>query len=179
MSFRYLLTAVLSLPLLTLIAGCGGNEQAIRAWMKEIEQQTQVQISPINAPKKFIPFGYVSKAETDPFNPSKLLVAIAKLRDSTKLGIKIDETRVREAAEGWPLDSFKMVGILEKSGLQVALVQVDKTIYQVKVGGYMGQNHGRITSITETEVNLIEIVQDAVGDNVEHEAKLELQENKK
>jgi type IV pilus assembly protein PilP len=168
------------LPALAIVlAGCSENGGEVKEWMKDVEKKTLVQVQPLPEPKKFIPFGYIGKTEIDPFNPNKLLVAIAKLKESTKPGLKIDETRVREFLEGFPLDSFKMVGTLQKAGVNVALVQIDKTVYKVKVGNYVGQNHGMITSINDSEINIKEIVQDATGDNVEHEAKLELQESKK
>jgi type IV pilus assembly protein PilP len=44
------------------------------------------------------------------------------------------------------------------------------------VGDYLGQNYGKITQITETEVALREIVQDAAGEWIERAAKLQLQE---
>jgi type IV pilus assembly protein PilP len=59
------------------------------------------------------------------------------------------------------------------------LLQVDKSIYQVKVGNYIGQNLGMVTKISDNEVLLKEVVQDAAGDWVEREAKLELQESQK
>jgi type IV pilus assembly protein PilP len=40
----------------------------------------------------------------------------------------------------------------------------------------MGQNFGLVMKITETEVELKEIVQDAAGEWVERPSKLELQE---
>jgi type IV pilus assembly protein PilP len=47
----------------------------------------------------------------------------------------------------------------------------------VRVGNYIGQNFGLVSRITETEVTLKEIVQDAAGEWVERPAKLELQES--
>jgi type IV pilus assembly protein PilP len=52
-------------------------------------------------------------------------------------------------------------------------------LYQVRVGNYLGQNYGRITRITETELGLREIVQDAAGEWIERPATLELQERSK
>lgn len=69
-----------------------------------------------------------------------------------------------------------MVGSLMKAGKPTALLKVDNLIYQVGIGDYLGQNYGRITSITETAVQLREIVQDATGDWMERAASLELQE---
>ena len=53
------------------------------------------------------------------------------------------------------------------------------TFYQVRVGSYIGQNYGRITKITENSIQLREIVQDGVGEWIERDAVLELQEAKK
>ena len=53
---------------------------------------------------------------------------------------------------------------------------VDNLLYQVKPGDYLGQNYGKITKITETEVTLREIVQDAAGEWIERPSTLQLQE---
>ena len=49
-------------------------------------------------------------------------------------------------------------------------------VHLVRVGNYVGQNFGLITRISESELQLKEIVQDAAGEWVERPAKLELQE---
>jgi type IV pilus assembly protein PilP len=56
---------------------------------------------------------------------------------------------------------------------------VDNLLYQVKPGNYLGQNYGRVMKVTETEVVLREIVQDATGDWIERTATLQLQEKSK
>ena len=69
-----------------------------------------------------------------------------------------------------------MVGSVTKQGQPFALLRVDNLLYQVKVGDYLGQNYGRITKITETEIALREIVQDAAGEWIERTSTLQLQE---
>jgi type IV pilus assembly protein PilP len=69
-----------------------------------------------------------------------------------------------------------MVGMMKQAGTNVALVETNGSTHIVRVGNYMGQNFGLITRISETEVQLKEIVQDAAGEWVERPAKLELQE---
>ena len=49
-------------------------------------------------------------------------------------------------------------------------------LYQVKQGDYLGQNYGKITKISETEIGLREIVQDAAGEWIERASALQLQE---
>ena len=56
-----------------------------------------------------------------------------------------------------------------------AIIQVDGSLYQVRVGNYMGQNFGVITKISESEVTLKELIQDSAGDWVEKESPLMLQ----
>jgi type IV pilus assembly protein PilP len=166
--------------LLAGLAGCGdGGVQEIKQWMDEARKETKVAVPKLSPPKQFIPFAYAGKNSIDPFNPIKLSVALARLRTNSSGALKPDLERRRDPLESYPLDTLKMVGTLERPGLSYALLQVDKAVFQVKVGNYIGQNFGMITSITETDVNVKEIVQDASGDWVERKAKLELQETKK
>ena len=62
------------------------------------------------------------------------------------------------------------------SGRPYALLRVDNLLYQVKQGDYLGQNYGKITKISETDVALREIVQDAAGEWIERTSALQLQE---
>ena len=163
-----------------LLAGCSdGGVPEVKRWMDQVRRETQVSIPKLSEPKRFTPFTYDGKATIDPYNPGKLTTAFAKLPASAGSAIKPDLDRRREALESFPLDTLKMVGTLEKTGLSYALLQADRAIYQVKVGNYLGQNLGVVTGITETSVEIKEIVQDAAGDWIERQAKLELQETKK
>jgi type IV pilus assembly protein PilP len=162
------------------LSGCSdGGVDEVRTWMAETKASAPVGVPKISEPKKFIPFTYEAKNAIDPYNPAKLEVALAKAMAKGGGGIKPDLERRREPLESYPLDTVKMVGTLNKKGSGFALLQVDKTVFQAKVGNYVGQNFGMITNINETEVELKEIVQDAAGDWVERKAKLELQETTK
>ena len=162
--------------LMVLLAGCSENAE-IKEWMEQAKQQTKAAIPSISEPETFTPFSYGRKDSIDPFNPVKLSVALAKLRAQSGKGIRPNLDRRREALEQYPLDAVKMVGVLQKPGLTYAVLQVDKAIFQVKVGNYVGQNFGMITDVTETGVDLKEIAQDAAGEWVERKARLELQES--
>lgn len=172
--------AALSLVSLFALAGCGDSGvQEVRQWMDEARRQTRVAVPKLSEPKKFTPFVYDAKNEVDPYNPAKLSAALAKLQVKSNNGLKPDIERRREPLEVYPLDALKMVGTLQKPGLSYALIEADKTIYQAKVGNYIGQNFGMITKVSETAVEIKEIVQDASGEWTERKAQLELQESKK
>jgi len=88
-------------------------------------------------------------------------------------------TRRKEPLESYPLDSITMVGILSRPNLRYALLRANGVVYQVKVGNYVGQNFGIVTKISDSEVTLKEVVQDASGEWVERISTLQLQESKK
>lgn len=177
---RALLPAVLpALLAALLLSGCGDSDvQQVRAWMAEVDAQTQVKVPPLAEPKTFIPFAYAQKEQVDPFNPNKLLAELAKLNAQTGGGLRPDLERRKELLESYPLDTVKMVGTIEKKGVVHAVLQIDRSVHQVVKGQHIGQNYGLITGISEDAVSIKEIVQDATGDWVERMSKLELQESK-
>ena len=80
------------------------------------------------------------------------------------------------ASGAMPLDSMAMVGSMTREGKRFALLRVDNLYYNVKAGDYLGQNFGRITKISETDITLREVVQDAAGEWIERTSTLQLQE---
>jgi type IV pilus assembly protein PilP len=57
------------------------------------------------------------------------------------------------------------------------LVQAsDRLIHRVTVGNYLGQNDGRIISITDSAIQLVEIIPDGLGGYTERAASIGLGE---
>jgi type IV pilus assembly protein PilP len=172
-------TIVMAIPLV----GCGSSkEDDIRHWMVEERNQTRPKVKPIPEPKQFKPEAYTNAAAIEPFSNQKLTQALK--RDSAQVasngGLVAPElARRKEPMEAFPLDTMNLVGSIVKAGQPVALVKIDNLLYQVKLGNYLGQNYGKVTKISETEVTLREIVQDAVGEWIERVATLALQERSK
>ncbi len=161
------------------LAGCtSSNEVEIQQWMAEVRQSMKPTTQPVPEPKEFAPFAYEAKASVDPFDPQKVVMAVARQQQArvSASTIKPDLDRRRETLEGFPLDQVRMVGMMRQTGTNVALLETNGTTHLVRVGNYVGQNFGLITRISETELQLKEIVQDAAGEWVERPAKLELQE---
>jgi type IV pilus assembly protein PilP len=169
--------------MLLLVGGCGSSEQEeIDIWMAEQRNLTRPRVDPISEPKKFVPQSYVQEASIDPFSNLKLTQALKRESSQSTANAALlapELSRRKEVLEGYPLDSVAMVGTLLSTGAPVALVKVDNLLYQVKAGNYLGQNYGRISKISETELVLREIVQDAAGEWIERVATLELQERSK
>ncbi len=165
------------------LAGCGSSgEEELRTWMQELRASTRPHVVPITAPKQFIPQNYTGESGMDPFNVAKLTQALrrdsAQSSSSSSL-VAPEMARRKQPLEAYPLDAMVMVGSLNKAGTPTALLRVEKLLYQVRVGDYIGQNYGKIVKITETGIHIREIVQDTNGDWVERMTTLDLQEGKR
>lgn len=178
-----LMTRLLFVAVALALFGCGASsEDELRQWMAEQKSQTRPKIAPISEPKQFKPESYTQVAAIEPFSNQKLTQALKREATQTAASgalIAPELARRKEALESFPLDAMALVGSLAKAGQPVALVKVDNLLYQVRPGNYLGQNYGRVTKISETEVTLREIVQDAVGEWIERTATLQLQERSK
>lgn len=164
----------------TLVSACTSSGQdELQAWMQAERNSIKPSVQPIPAPTKFEPQAYLGERLTPPFSSEKLTSALIGSQSSPVANAALIEpelNRRKQPLEAYPLDTMSMVGSLNRDGQLVALVKVDNLLYQVRAGNYLGQNYGRVTRISETQVLLREIVQDSGGEWTERPAALQLQE---
>lgn len=162
------------------LVGCGSSDSdELQSWMADQRNASKPRVVRLPEPTKFSPQPYPQDGAAEPFSPQKLTQALKRetsQASSNAALIATELARRKEPLESAPLDTVAMVGSLVKSGQPVALVRVDRLLYQVRVGNYLGQNYGLITKVSETDVSLREIVQDAAGEWIERAATLQLQE---
>lgn len=177
------LSFLAGLGLVASLAACSSSEQQeLQQWVTEQNALFKPKVQPLPEPKKFTPQAYGSDDQTDPFSSQKLTQALKReaSQANANAGLITPElSRRKEILESYPLDAMSMVGSLVQAGRPVALVKVDSLLYQVRTGSYLGQNYGRVMKITETDVLLREVVQDAGGEWIERTATLQLQEGAK
>ena len=167
---------------LLVLAGCSDNSREdLQQWMVEQRAKTRPQVAPISEPKKFRPQVYTESNSIEPFGMQKLTQALRRDTNQAINSVLLtpELNRRKDSLESFPLDTMTMVGSLNRTNQPVALVRIDKSLYQVRLGNYLGLNYGRVIKITETELALREIVQDAGGEWTERVATLQLQEKLK
>jgi type IV pilus assembly protein PilP len=182
-SIRHQLTLVVRCGALLgatmVLNGCGASgHEAVTQWMEEQRAGAKPTVPPIPEPKRYTPYAYTQAGAVEPFNQQKLAVALKQEVARSNTLVTPELNRRKEPLEAYPLDAIALVGSLNRGGRASALVRADNLLYEVRVGNYLGQNFGRITKITETEMTLREIVQDAAGEWIERTASLQLQERK-
>ena len=160
------------------LAGCSSNNtEDLRAYVEAVKSRQHARIEPLPEFPPFETHLYEASGERDPFTPTVDSTHREQAVTASNNGIAPDGTRHREPLEAEPLDSLRMVGTLERHSQSWALVRMsDSTIHRVKPGNYMGHNHGKIVQITESEVELTEIVPDGLGGWMERQAALALSE---
>jgi type IV pilus assembly protein PilP len=158
------------------LAGCSADTDELKGWIDQQRRDAKPSVEPLTPPRKFDPAPYTGLRAVEPFSTQKLTVAIKQEVRQVNSLVSAELNRRKDPLESYPLDSMSMVGSVTKQARPFALLQVDKLLYQVKVGDYLGQNYGKITKITETEIGLREIVQDAAGEWIERPMTLQLQE---
>ena len=168
--------AILVIALGLVLAACTGEEFGdLKAELKEKTKDLRGKIEPLPVVKPYEPVPYKAFDQADPFSSAKIEL-VTKSAGSSGGGLKPDFNRPKEPLEAYPLESLKMVGVLQQKKASFALVKADVGLYRVKVGNYIGQNFGLITSITESQIQLRELIQDPAGDWAERQSTLQLQE---
>jgi len=168
--------AILVIALGIMLAGCFGEEFGdLKAELKDKTKDLRGKIEPLPVVKPYEPVPYKAFDQADPFSSAKIEL-VTKSASSGGGGLKPDFNRPKEPLEAYPLESLKMVGVLQQRKASFALVKADVGLYRVKVGNYMGQNFGLITTITESQIQLRELIQDPAGDWAERQSTLQLQE---
>ena len=161
----------------SLVACAGNNTEDLRSYVEAVKARQQARVEPLPEFSPFETYLYQANAARDPFTPPTHSVPRSQVAQASNGGISPDFNRPREPLEGEPLDGLRMVGTLGRDGSSWALVRMsDSTIHRVKPGNYVGQNHGKIVGITESEVDVTEIVPDGLGGWIERQASLALSE---
>lgn len=168
----------LTMALLTFgaLAGCGANLDELQQWMDQERSAAKPNVEALQPPKKFDPQPYAAGDGVEPFSTQKLAVALRRDEREPSSLLATELRRRKAPLEAYPLDGMDMVGSVTKNGQPFALLRVDGLLYQVKVGDYMGQNYGRVQRISETELVLREVAQDAAGEWIERNSSLQLLE---
>jgi len=173
---RHLSFAAMWLALGSLV-GCSssGDFADLQAKMAEIKARPRGRIEPPPEFNPIAPVAYSAHQLRSPFTPPT---------DSNDTALPIgrkvepDMTRPKEYLERFTLDSMSMKGALyNATGPMYALIQ-DPTgaINRVKVGDYMGKNYGRVIDVTESYINVMEIVPDGQDGWVERPRTIRLVE---
>ena len=154
------------------LAACGDDMDDLDSYINEVKARPGGRIEPLPEITPYEVFNYVADVEglRSPFVPDTPQAA-----GPAASGTRPDPDRPTEFLESFPLDTLRMVGTLDINETVYGLVQTsDGLIHRVIPGNYLGQNDGRITEISESEIILVEIISDGIGGYIERDAAIGL-----
>jgi len=172
--------SLIILGLLFFLGGCISENDDLHQWVSDVRLNAVPQIPSVQNAAQFFPQEYKSFDGMVPFDRLKLtqVLRYEVSQGAGSMDLVVPElSRRKDVLEMFPLDSVVMTGSMNKEGAPLALLMVDGLLYQVRLGNYVGQNYGKIVGITETSLQLREIVQNSIGDWEERMITLELKED--
>ena len=156
------------------LTACGGEQVSdLQAYVRDVKARQKGSVEPLPEAKTYQSYAYVKENLRDPFQPTR------KKSPTSSVGqtIKLQCRPPRQVLEGFPLDSLHMVGSVEKKGVRWALIKgPDGTLYRTKKGKCMGQDDGKIIKITESQIILMETVEDGLGGRMKRKTVLSASE---
>jgi len=157
---------VLAVAVAVGLVGCSSADSDLQQFIQQTERQPGGHVDPLPEIRPYETFVYDDQSLRSPFVPSQA---------SGFNSVRRDSKRPREFLEQFSLDTLRMVGTIRIGGTAYALVQTkDGIVHRVTVGNYMGQNDGRITDISASQIELTEIVPDGLGGYMKRPAALGL-----
>ena len=143
------------------VISCGGETDDLDAYLEEVRERPGRPPEALPQVRHPEDFRYVAAGRRSPFAPIG-----PGTENSRRTGAEHgpDLAREREFLEHYSLDALRMVGSLRHTSGFYALMQTpDGLVHRLATGDYLGRNHGRVTRISDGEVQLLELVADGNG----------------
>jgi len=166
------------LGLTTLLGACGGDMSDLEAFIEQTKASHHGQVDPLPEFPPYQTFSYTAYDGRDPFRPQTDLSVSPVAAESEYSGPRPEATRRREPLESYPVDSLKMVGLLQQQSQTWGLVRdPEGTIHRVQPGNFAGQNHGKIVAVSENRIDIVELVPDGLSGWVNRDAQLAMSDD--
>lgn len=158
-----------------LLSGCSRDNTDLQEFIAQTRAKHLGSVKPLPQFKPYNNFIYSASDLRDPFEAA---FEIETDENTKSNSLRPNTERIKEALENFPLDTLRMVGILEQRNQIWGLIKDPQNlVHRVQVGNYAGQNEGQIVSVTENQIDFIEIVPDGLGGYIERNASLGINTN--
>ncbi len=161
----------------TLLSACSSYDMGdLKEYVASVKARPAGRIPPLPTFETYVSVPYAASNLRDPFMPY-MEIAEPTATPTQPSNIRPPITHKLEPLEKFPLDALKYVGLLERRGERWGIIVApDKLVHHVKVGDYLGENNGRVTSISETKIELMETVSNGMGGWIERPAAISVVE---
>lgn len=169
MSFKFKTPLIL---LSLALSACTQSNEDLMSFISETKSKHLGSVQPLPTFEPYKNFIYAAEELRDPFEAAFEAESEQETTSSAS-GLRPSENRPKEPLESFPLDTLRMVGILIQHENTWGLVKdPNNVVHRVQTGNYAGQNEGQIITVTEKQIDIIEIIPDGLGGYIERTASL-------
>lgn len=179
-SVTTLLIPVAVVALAVPLASCsdGREMEELKNKLEEIESQPRGRIEP---PPEFEPiesFSYAAHRMRSPFTVTREEKEEQERDTPEGQQVEPDRARSKEYLEQFPVETLQMVGTITRpeQPLEALVKDPDGTVNRVTEGDFMGKNYGKVTKVTNSKIEIREIVPDGEDGWVERPNTIRLDE---
>lgn len=162
---------------ITAIGGCGqeSDPSDLQDFVNEVNSRPSMPIPQLPKLVPLKPFNYSAFQMRSPFKPTERV----ERQVNNNIVPAPDMNRPKQYLERFSLDSFNMVGSLSDDTGSFALLKVNGNVYRVQKDDYIGFNYGKVTRITDDEIDVTEVLKDSEDNWTERQRILKLRESGK
>jgi len=161
-----------------LVSGCSSTDDMadLRDFVEGSLSKPRGRIAPIPVFKPYESFNYSAAGLRSPFELPVIVDTEIEVSEEAD-DITPDFDRPKEHLEQFAFGQLTMVGTMQgvDNTLWALVKDGDGSVVRIKEGQYMGQNHGRVITIMENRLNVIEIVPNGLGGWIERPRTLALE----
>ncbi len=147
-----------------LVVGCSeSNIVDLEEYVRETTEKPRGRIKPLPEFKPYSAFVYSASALRSPFNsPVAFQESSNQVLDSVSAP---DMDRARQSLEGFPLNELSLVGTLSmnEKELKALIKTASGSVHVLEAGQYIGKNNGRVLSVEESRLDIMETVPNGSG----------------
>ncbi len=170
------LPMLLGLGAMMAVAGCSSNSdhEDLKDYVVSVKNRPSGAVEPLPPLRTYDAYVYNVTARRSPFDPP---VVVREVVQGSDPNVRPDTRREKEYLESFRIDALRMVGTVELGGVFWALIRdANGGINRVRVGNFLGRDHGQIVAISPIQVDLVEIVSDGLGGWLQRPRTLKLSE---
>ena len=148
------------------LTACFGSAETtdLEEFVADTTAKPKGRIKPLPEFQPYSSFVYGASGLRSPFESpivySEMVTNVAAMVEAP------DQTRRKGILERYPLGELALVGTLSKGeqSMLAALIRTTSgSVHVVQAGQYMGKNNGRILNVSESQLDLIEVVPNGSG----------------
>ncbi|RMA82247.1 pilus assembly protein PilP [Umboniibacter marinipuniceus] len=148
-----------SLALVIALSGCAADQSDLQGYVNQVKARPAGRVEPLPEFAPYETFVYAASGRRAPFEPPVSAEQMLAQRAAQVSEIQPPVDHTPQPLELYAISDLRMIGYVDHQGSRWATLQDGSgSVHRIGVGSYIGKNYGRITKITSTHIELLEIV---------------------